>query len=205
MQSTDSTSRRQFIETSSATVVGSLLSAGICPAVHAAGSDLLKVGLIGCGGRGSGAATQAMKADPNVRLWAMADSFEDRLQSSLKSLERSESLAGKLEVPPERRFVGFDAYRDVIACCDVVLLCSPPHFRPMHLKAAVEAGKHVFAEKPVAVDAPGARSVLATCALAKKKPFRCFWAMFALRQRISRNDSSNSGWRDWQDSYTSGQ
>ena len=157
------------METSSATAVGALLTAGIVPAVHAAGCDLLKVGLIGCGGRGSGAATQAMKADPNVRLWAMADSFEDRLQSSLKSLERSESLAGKLEVPPERRFVGFDAYRDVIACCDVVLLCSPPHFRPMHLKAAVEAGKHVFAEKPVAVDAPGVRSVLATCALAKQK------------------------------------
>ena len=77
-------------------------------------------------------------------------------------------------MPPERRFVGFDAYRDVIACCDVVLLCSPPHFRPMHLKAAVEAGKHVFAEKPVAVDAPGARSVLATCALAKKKTFPLF-------------------------------
>ncbi len=169
MQPTNTTSRRQFIETSSASVAGSLLTAAICPAVHAAGSDLLKVGLIGCGGRGSGAATQALKADPNVRLWAMADSFEDRLQSSLKSLERSEDLAGKLDVPPERRFVGFDAYRDVVACCDVVLLCSPPHFRPTHLKAAVDAGKHVFTEKPVAVDAPGVRSVLATCAQAKQK------------------------------------
>ena len=169
MQSTNTTSRRQFIETSSVTAVGSLLAAGICPAVHAAGSDVLKVGLIGCGGRGGGAATQALKADANVRLWAMADAFDDRIETCHRSLERSEDLAGKLDVPLERRFVGFDAYRDVIACCDVVLLCSPPHFRPMHLKAAVDAGKHVFAEKPVAVDAPGVRSVLATCALAKQK------------------------------------
>ncbi len=161
--------RRRFLEGSSVAVVGSLAALALPQAVHAAGSDLLKVGLIGCGGRGSGAAAQALKADMNVKLWAMADAFDDRVQSSLKSLENVEGLDGKLDVPPERRFVGFEAYREVIACCDVVLLCSPPQFRPMHLKAAVDAGKHVFAEKPCAVDAPGVRSVLASCIEAKKK------------------------------------
>ena len=117
MQPTNTTSRRQFIETSSASVAGALLTAAICPAVHAAGSDLLKVGLIGCGGRGSGAATQALRADPNVRLWAMADSFEDRLQSSLKSLERSEDLAGKLDVPPERRTYEWACGEKLFANC----------------------------------------------------------------------------------------
>lgn len=136
---------------------------------HAAGSDLLKVGLIGCGGRGSGAATQALRADPNVKLWAMGDAFADRLQTSLKAISRAEDLTAKVDVPPERQFIGFDAYKQVIECCDVVLLCTPPQFRPLHLQAAVAAGKHVFAEKPVAVDAPGVRSVLATCAAAKQK------------------------------------
>ncbi len=163
------TTRRTFIETSSVAVVGSLATLALPQAVHAAGSDLLKVGLIGCGGRGSGAAVQALKADMNVKLWAMADAFDDRLQGSLKNLEKAEGLSDKLDVPPERRFVGFDAYREVIACCDVVLLCTPPQFRPLHLQAAVEAGKHVFAEKPCAVDAPGVRKVLAACAEAKKK------------------------------------
>src|SRR5204862_4446134 len=103
-------------------------------------------------------------------LFALADAFEDRLQGSLKRL-RSDSLgvADKIDVTPERSFVGFDAYRKVIDCCDVVLLATPPHFRPEHLRAAVEAGRHVFAEKPVAVDAPGVRAVLATCEQAKKK------------------------------------
>ena len=137
---------------------------------HAAGSDVLRVGLIGCGGRGTGAAAQALRADSNVKLVAMADAFEDRLEQSLDILQKDEKVAGKLDVKPDHRFVGFDAYREVLdSGVDVVLLCTPPHFRPLHLRAAVEAGKHVFAEKPVAVDAPGVRSVLATCELAKKK------------------------------------
>ena len=106
--------RRRFLEGSSVAVVGSLAALALPQAVHAAGSDLLKVGLIGCGGRGSGAAAQALKADMNVKLWAMADAFDDRVQSSLKSLENVEGLGGKLDVPPERRFVGFEAYREVI-------------------------------------------------------------------------------------------
>ena len=137
---------------------------------HAAGSDVLRVGLIGCGDRGTGAATQALGADSNVKLVAMADAFEDRLQKSLEILQKDEKVAGKLDVKPDHRFVGFDAYQKLLdSGVDVVLLCTPPHFRPLHLQAAVEAGKHVFAEKPVAVDAPGVRSVLATCELAKKK------------------------------------
>ena len=100
----------------------------------------------------------------------MADVFADRLQKSLEILQKDEKVAGKLDVKPDHRFVGFDAYRELLdSGVDVVLLCTPPHFRPQHLRAAVEAGKHVFAEKPVAVDAPGVRSVLATCELAKKK------------------------------------
>ena len=100
----------------------------------------------------------------------MGDAFKDRLEKSLTSLKKEESVAAKLDVPAERRFVGFDAYKQVFASdVDVVILTTPPHFRPMHLRAAIDANKHVFAEKPVAVDAPGVRSVLETCRLAKKK------------------------------------
>jgi predicted dehydrogenase len=141
----------------------------LAKSAHAAGDDMLKVGLIGCGGRGSGAASQALHADPHVKLWAMADAFEDRLELSLTTLQNDSEIASKIDVPPERRFTGFDAYKDVIASCDVVLLCTPPQFRPLHLRAAVDAGKHIFAEKPVAVDAPGVRSVLEICKDAEKK------------------------------------
>jgi predicted dehydrogenase len=160
------TSRRHFLKTSAAAVA--TLTA--VPAVHAAGSDVLKVGLIGCGGRGTGAAAQALNADPNVKLIALGDMFEDRLRQCLATLRKDPALAAKIDIKPERCFTGFDAYQKVIASgVDVVLLCTPPHFRPAHLKAAVEAGKHVFAEKPMAVDAPGVRSVLATAEEAKKK------------------------------------
>ncbi len=146
------------------------IAAATCRPVHAAGSDVLRIGLIGCGGRGTGAASQALKADSAVKLVAMGDLFADRLESSLTNLQAEADIAAKLDVPPERQFVGFDAYQKVIASdVDVVLLASPPHFRPMHLEAAVAADKHIFAEKPVAVDAPGIRSVLAACEQAKQK------------------------------------
>ncbi|MGH9340377.1 MAG: Gfo/Idh/MocA family protein [Acidobacteriota bacterium] len=165
-------SRREFLKSSSAAVVTGALATNevISRNAHVAGSDLLRVGLIGCGGRGTGAAVQALSADPNVKLTAMADAFEDYLEKSLANLQKEEKIAHKLDVPKERRFVGFNAYQQVIdSGVDVVLLATPPHFRPQHLKAAIDAGKHVFAEKPVAVDAPGVRSVLATCEDAKKK------------------------------------
>jgi len=160
-----SDTRRDFIKAAALTGVMAAI-----PSVHAAGGDVLRVGLVGCGGRGTGAATQALAADPNVSLVAMADAFEDRLIESLSVLKDDEKAALRVNVVPDRRFVGFDAYQTLIESgVDVVLLCTPPHFRPQHLRAAVQAGKHVFAEKPVAVDAPGVRSVLESCALAKTK------------------------------------
>ena len=139
------TTRRRFLGRSAVTA-GALAAA---PAVHASGNDLLRVGLVGCGGRGTGAATQALQADKNVRLVALADVFEDNLKRSLKTLTESE-VKDKVDVAPDHRFTGFDGYKKLIAAVDVVLLATPPHFRPMHLKAAIDAGKHVFAEKPVA-------------------------------------------------------
>src|SRR3954464_11647843 len=108
-----------------------LATATVAANAHAGGGDELKVGLIGCGGRGTGAASQALRADRNVKLWAMADAFSDRLEGSLTTLQRDQPIQGKIDVPRERRFVGFEGYRDVIAACDVVLLCTPPHFRPI--------------------------------------------------------------------------
>ena len=163
--------RRQFIK--STALAGGAIATGalaLPKSVYAAGSDELRVGLIGCGGRGSGAARQALLADDNVKLTAMGDVFEDRLNLSLKSLQQVEEVNHKIDVKPDQQFVGFDAYEKVLATdVDVVLLTTPPQFRPLHLKAAIDAGKHVFAEKPVAVDSPGVRSVLATCAEAKRK------------------------------------
>ncbi len=166
-------SRRQLLRGAVATtVVGPYVS--VSPGVlrRPGGAEMLKVGLIGCGGRGTGAAVNALRADPNVKLWALADVFADHLESSLNALASSEDsadLAGRIDVPPERRFVGWDAYQDVIACCDVVLLATAPHFRPLHLTAAVEAGRHAFVEKPVATDAPGVRAVHAACLRAREK------------------------------------
>jgi predicted dehydrogenase len=162
-------SRRQFLKTSA--IVSTLAATELAVAQQAqvAGRDQLKIGLIGCGGRGTGAAAQALNADRNVKLVAMGDAFSDRLQSSLETLRRDQTLEGKIDVPGERRFVGFDAYRHVIDAVDVVLLCTPPHFRPAHIRAAVQANKHIFAEKPIAVDALGVRSVLESCAEARKR------------------------------------
>jgi len=163
-------SRRDFLAKSTSAIVAGSVAAnlGLTSAVHAAGSDVLRVGLVGCGGRGTGAARQALSADPNVKLVAMADAFSDRLDASLENLSNSD-VGQKVAVDEDHRFVGFDAYKSVIESCDVVVLASTPHFRPRHLKAAVDAGKHVFAEKPVAVDAPGVRSVIETSQLAAEK------------------------------------
>src|SRR6185295_9413901 len=129
---------------------------GLASFVHAGGDNTLKIGLIGCGGRGTGAALNALRADRNVKLWAMGDAFRDRLDGSLTSLRNAADVANKVDVARERQFVGFDAYQQVIGSgVDVVLLCTPPHFRPRHIQAAIAAGKHMFVEKPVAVDAPG--------------------------------------------------
>ena len=161
-----SLSRRDFLKASAA--VATTLGATAARAQTSPG-ETLRIGLIGCGGRGTGAAAQALAADPSVKLVAMGDAFAERLQLSLATLKKQAAIAAKLEVPEKNQFVGFDAYEKVIGMSDVVLLATPPHFRPMHIEAAVAAGKHIFAEKPIAVDAPGVRAVLAACETAGKK------------------------------------
>ena len=130
--------------------------------------DVINVGLIGCGGRGSGAAVNALEAGPDVRIHAMGDLFPDRLQSSLGNLRKRDEA--RVDVPESRQFTGFDAFKKVIGTdCDVVILATPPGFRPQHFAAAVEAGKHVFMEKPVAVDATGIRTVMEAAAAANDR------------------------------------
>ena len=162
--------RREFLKLSAVAAAGAAAgSLTLARSAHAAGSDVLRIGLIGCGGRGGGAAADALGADANTRLVAMADAFGDRLQSTLGGLKRR--FNDRVAVDAQHCFAGFDAYQKLIDCgVDVVLLATSPHFRPIHLKACVDAGKHVFCEKPVAVDGPGVLSVLATCeeAAAKK-------------------------------------
>lgn len=136
--------------------------------VHAAGSDVVRIALIGCGGRGTGAAINALSTKAPVRLVAMHDAFRDRLDSSLKAIQAR--CPDRVDVPEERKFTGLDGYLHAIdAGVDMVLLCGPPGFRPMQFEAAVKAGKHVFMEKPVATDAPGIRRILAANAEAKRK------------------------------------
>jgi myo-inositol 2-dehydrogenase/D-chiro-inositol 1-dehydrogenase len=165
--SVGTTSRRDFLTYSAAAVAASTLAAG---GVHAAGNDTIKIGLIGAGGRGTGAAINALQADSNIKLTAMCDLFEDRLELSRKSLLKNRTISAKVAVTPEMCFTGFDGYKKLLATdVDVVLLCTSPGFRPQHLQAAVAAGKHVFCEKPVAVDATGVRSVIETAKLAAQQ------------------------------------
>ncbi len=170
--STRSPTRRDFLKSSSAALGGLALApvASGLPnlAVHQQGNGTLKVGLIGCGGRGSGAAFNALAADPNVELVALGDVFRDHAESALKSLQASE-VGARVKVAPDHVFTGLDNYKGVIAASDVVLLCTTPAFRPLHLRACIEAGKHTFVEKPIAVDGPGVRHVLESCRMAREK------------------------------------
>jgi myo-inositol 2-dehydrogenase / D-chiro-inositol 1-dehydrogenase len=134
---------------------------------HAAGGDELKLALVGCGGRGAGAASQALTADSNMKLVAVADAFPDKLAVGLKSLQAAKNEL--VDVPAERQFAGLDGFKHAIAASDVVILATPCAFRPAHFEEAVRQGKHVFLEKPVAVDAPGIRRVLAAAEEAKRK------------------------------------
>ena len=167
-----SCSRRGFVQSSTAAVLSGAVARQLAAKAHAAGGEEIKIALVGCGGRGTGAAVQALSTEGPVTLWAMADAFEDQLDKSYNALIKggrfsrspgAGSQAGRVNVPPERRFAGLDAYRKVMALkeVDVVLLTTPPGFRPRQFEAAVAAGKHVFMEKPVASDAPGIRTVLA--------------------------------------------
>jgi predicted dehydrogenase len=155
------TTRRQFLRQTSGTLAGVALAGAIAARAHAAEQNTIKVALVGCGGRGTGAAVNALSTQGPTRLVAMADVFANRLQTSLKSL--ANQFGRKVDVPPDRCFVGMDAYRkaiDAIAPGGLVLLATPPAFRPIHVEYAVEKACNIFMEKSFAVDAPGIRRIL---------------------------------------------
>jgi predicted dehydrogenase len=171
----DNQSRRDFLRgsTSAAAAAGAFtivkpeLVRGFAPAK-------LKAGLVGCGGRGSQAVVDTLTANPNLELVAMADLFEDKLEASLKSMNRDKrwnpQLAARVKVEPDHRFTGYDAFRKLIASdLDIVMLATPPGYRPQHFEAAVAAGKHVFTEKPIATDATGVRRFMAAAKIAEAK------------------------------------
>ena len=177
----DALNRRDFVKSTSAAVVGSLVASRfpLTASAYYPSDDVIKVGLIGCGGRGTGAAVQALSTTQNVKLVAMADAFRDKLDESLANILNPEfsdytgegkvGLQERVDVPEDHKFVGFDAYKEVIPLVDVVILTTPPGFRPIHFEAAVDAGKQVFMEKPVATDAPGIRRILASAEQARTK------------------------------------
>jgi predicted dehydrogenase len=159
-------SRRDFLKTSA--VAGAAVGLAGLANVHAADSATIKIGLVGCGGRGTGAADNSLSSTEGVKIVALADAFQDRLDGCRNHLTKAH--ANKVDLPKERCFVGLDAYKDLLKTdIDIVLLATPPGFRPTHIEAAVAAGKNIFCEKPVATDAPGIRRVLAAAAEAKKK------------------------------------
>jgi len=168
-----SQTRRDFVKSTSL-ITGSLIAAPFLSEASMFNSlvdDTIKVALIGCGGRGTGAAIQALSTKQNVKLVAMADAFQDRLDNCYKEItgDDFENLKSKIDVPADRRFVGFDAYLKAIPLADVVILTTPPGFRPLHFEVAVNAGKHIFMEKPVATDPAGVQRVLAAAEKAKAK------------------------------------
>lgn len=168
---TSSASRRDFLRTSTAAAAGTAAFHFI-PNAYAAASEAIKVGVIGCGGRGTGAADNICEAAGttyNIKLHALGDIFEDRANNCYEALKNNKNARDKFSVDKERVFSGFDAYQKVVDCCDLVILATPPGFRPQHLEYAVKAGKNIFCEKPVAVDGTGIRKVLAVAEEAQKK------------------------------------
>ncbi|MEN9557377.1 MAG: Inositol 2-dehydrogenase [Planctomycetota bacterium] len=170
MTSVPGSSRRGFLHGAATVAAGASLLSGLNPvrAAHVSSDETIRIGLIGCGGRGRGAADHAMNTSGPTKLVAAADAFEDNLGSAMNMLSRQHG--DKVDVPPERQFTGFDAYQKVLEQdIDLVILATPPGFRPLHFEAAVNAGKHVFMEKPVAVDAIGVRKVVEAARQAKEK------------------------------------
>jgi predicted dehydrogenase len=161
--------RRQFLAQSAA-LAGTVTATGLATArfVHAAGSEAMKIGLIGCGGRGCGAVVSALTVIPEAKLTAMSDAFQDRMVSARKILQKRSG--DRIAVDDEHLFDGFDGYRKLLESgVDMVILAEPPHFRPIHAEACVEAGVHTFLEKPMAVDSPGVRRILEAGRQAEKK------------------------------------
>jgi len=161
------TTRRSFLKSTLTAGTAAAVPLSLARGSHAAGSDKIKIGLIGCGGRGSGAAVNAMNAGPDVTLVAMADIFEDRASGARERLQ--ELKPEQVAVDNDHMFVGFDAYQKVIDCVDVVLIAAASHFHPAYLKAAIDAGKDVFCEKPHGLDVPGLKVAMAAGEEAKKK------------------------------------
>jgi len=156
-------SRREFMEGAAAASDAASVVAGLDVGrfAHAAGSETIRIGFVGCGNRGTGACREALSTKGPVKLVAIGDLFADRIETSLKNLRKYDELRVRIDVPEEGKFVGFDAYQKVLeAGIDAVLLAAPPHFRPLQYAAAVKAGKHVFMEKPCCVDAPGFRMLV---------------------------------------------
>ncbi len=176
MTTPNGSSRRDFLKVSGAALLSSAVlervalaaQRNLAPGAFVKADETLKIALIGCGGRGRGAAGQALSTSGPVKLVALADAFQTPLQDTLKTLQ-AEEHGERLDLAPDRCFVGFDAYQKAIDLCDVAILTTPPGFRPIHFEYAIAKGKHVFMEKPVATDAPGVRRVLAAAAEAKKK------------------------------------
>jgi len=177
-QKNNATSRREFVKQTSILAGGLMAAPLIGNANFFSGSDdVIKVALIGCGGRGTGAAMQALLSKQNVKIVAMADAFADRLESCYKTLTADDlsdwgvtgNLKNKVDVPAERKFIGFDAYLKAMPLADVVILTTPPGFRPIHFEEAVKQGKHIFMEKPVATDPVGIKRVLDAAEIAKQK------------------------------------
>lgn len=164
-------SRRDFMKAASAFTAGGIMlgSLPIGASAYAGASDELKLAIVGCGNRGTGAVANALDAADGVKLVAMADIYEDRLNSSFNILSQRFANSDKLAVPEENKFIGFEAYKDAISLADVVILTTPTFWRPLHFEEAVRQGKHIFMEKPVAVDAPGVRRVMEADKVAKQK------------------------------------
>lgn len=162
--------RRQFVQSSAAAAAALTFTSGLL-AQNTSSNRRLNVGLIGCGGRGTGAAANALEASPNVHITALADVFPDRLAASRSSLQSLDQGRGdRARVADDHCFTGFDAYQKLLATdLDLVILATPPYFRPTHLRAAIERGVHAFVEKPIAVDSVGVRSVLESAQRAKSK------------------------------------
>jgi predicted dehydrogenase len=181
--------RRTFLFKAATTAAAATAAAQIDIAdnAYAGAGDSLKIGLVGCGGRGTGAAEQALTADRGNALVAMADAFGDQIESSYSTLKGS-AIGDRVDVPADRRFVGFDAYKRLIDEVDVVLLATPPGFRPIHFSYAVEKGKHAFVEKPMAVDGPGLRMFLEAARKSKEKNLSAVngfcWRYYAPRREL---------------------
>ena len=179
MNTDNKNSRRDFVKTSAMLTGGAMAMPFLSKANFFSGADdTIKVALVGCGGRGTGAALQACLSKQNVKLVALADAFRDRVDSCYKTLMKDDlsdwtgnagNIKNKIDVPEERKYTGFDAYKKAMAHADVVILTTPPGFRPMHFEEAVNTGKHVFMEKPVATDPAGIKKVLDAAEIAKQK------------------------------------